>query len=337
MSLTYEEVENHLYDVFLGTKCVYIDDVLLVFKHPSNEIKQRAALIYSRSYDDAIKEGMLSNEDLSALIEKRQLVSSEDIARLHKLKGQLEAQEILLGKTTRVKANQDRVKAIVNRLKHDIFEIEFKKRSKMFMSADTKADEAKSFFICCKCVYREDGDTLFWPSYESALKDKNLSTRDSVLVSFLTFYSGKPTHIIRELARSSMWRIRYVTCMKTSEPLLGVPASEYTVDQLNLVYWSNYYQNIYEMMPESRPSDLVIDDDDALDAYMKAFYEERSREDAARRSKSKTPGKLQAFNAEEVIVTRSNELYQDIEYDQPREAQKIKDRIDLKKKAKRNR
>lgn len=337
MSLTYEEIESHLCDVFLGSKCVYIDDIPFVFKHPSNKIKQMASLVYERSYAAAIEEGMLSNEDLSALIEKRQLVSSEDIARLNKLKGQLEAQEIILGKTTRVKANQDRIKNIISRIKHDIFEIEFKKRSKMFMSADTKADEAKSFYICCRCVYKEDGITLFWPSYEHAQKYKDLNMRDSILVSFLNFYSGKPTPIIRELARSSMWRIRYVTCMKTSEPLLGVPASEYTVDQLNLVYWSNYYQNIYEMMPESRPSDLIIDDDDALDAYMKAFYEERNREDAARRSKSKTPGKLQSFDAEEVIVTRAHELYQDIEYDQPREAQKIKDRIDLKKKAKRRR
>jgi hypothetical protein len=123
--------------------------------------------------------------------------------------------------------------------------------------------------------------------------------------------------------------------MKTSEPLFGVPTSEYTLNQINLVYWSNFYQNIYEMMPEDRPSDMVIDDDDTLDAYMKAYYEERSRQDATRKSKAKTPGKLSAFDAEEVIVTRSNELYQDIEYDTPKESQKLKDRVDIKKKTRR--
>ncbi len=132
-----------------------------------------------------------------------------------------------------------------------------------------------------------------------------------------------------------MWRIRYVTSQKVSDPLFGVPASQYTNDMLNLAYWSNFYQNIYEMLPRDRPSDLVIEDDDALDAYMKEYYAERTREDASERSKGKNRGKLSAFDKEEVIVTKSNELYQDIEYDKPREAQKLKDRSDVKKRTRR--
>jgi hypothetical protein len=77
-----------------------------------------------------------------------------------------------------------------------------------------------------------------------------------------------------------------------------------------------------------------VEDDNALDAYLKAYYEERNREDAARRSKKTSPGKLSAFDREEVIITRSNELYEDIEYNTPKEAQRIKDRVDIKKKAK---
>ena len=94
------------------------------------------------------------------------------------------------------------------------------------------------------------------------------------------------------------------------------------------------------MMPKDRPPDLIIEDDDALDAYMKSYYEERNREDATERSKyqnQQNRGTLSAFDREEVIVTRSNELYEDIEYDRPREAQKIKGRADIKKKAKRAR
>ena len=91
------------------------------------------------------------------------------------------------------------------------------------------------------------------------------------------------------------------------------------------------------MMPEDRPSDMVIDDDDALDAYMKAFYEERNREDATRRHTGKRSGRLSAFDSEEVIVTGSHELYEDIEYDTPRESRKLKDRVDIKKRTKKGR
>jgi hypothetical protein len=109
---------------------------------------------------------------------------------------------------------------------------------------------------------------------------------------------------------------------------------------LNLAYWSNFYQNIYEMMPKDRPTDSIIEDDAALDAYMKSYYEERNREDASERAKTQVQanrGTLSAFDREEVIITRSNELYEDIDYDKPREAQRIKDRSDIKKKAGRKR
>jgi hypothetical protein len=334
MSLSYDEIEEYLCKIFTGEEYLEVGDETLVLRAPTNKVRQKAYLVYKKAYNNALEDGLLSNQELEELIERRQLISAEEIVRLKKLQGQLEAQEILLGKTNRVRANQERIKTAINRIKHEISEIQFKKQSKMMLSADTKAEEEKSFYICSRCVFREDG-TLFWSSYKEACNETNMTLRDAILLAFLRFNSGLPTPIIRELSRSTMWRIRYVNSVKTSEQLFGVPASEYTTDQLNLSYWSNYYQNIYEMMPEDRPSEMVIEDDTALDAYMKAYYEERSREDAERKSRHKTSGKLQAFDSEEVIVTRSNELYEDIEYDTPREARKIKDRVDLKKRTKR--
>lgn len=334
MSLTYDELDSYLVKIFTGVDFATVRDKQLMFKFPDNLVKQKANFVYERSMEKAVSEGILKIKDLEQLIDSRNLIPQEETYKLKKLKGQLEAQEIILSKTTRVKAKQDRIKDIITRLKSDIAQIENKKNSKLLMSAETKAEEDKTFFICSQCAFYEDGD-LVWPSYDEALKERDLELKESVLLNYVRFYSGIPTIIIREIARSSIWRIRYVNSMKTSEPLFGVPTSEYTLNQINLVYWSNFYQNIYEMMPEDRPSDLIIDDDDTLDAYMKAYYEERNREEAARRSKAKNPGKLSAFDAEEVIVTRSHELYQDIEYDTPKEAQKLKDRVDIKKRTKR--
>jgi hypothetical protein len=334
MSLTYDEMEKYLVRVFTGVEYKNIDGTLLIFKFPDNIIKQRAQVIYDKNFDDAVKGGMLPTQQLEELVEKRNLITQEEIKKLKKLRDQLEAQEILLGKTTRVKANQERIKQVINRLRTEIRQIEFKRNSKLLMSAETKAEEAKTFFVCSQCVYSED-NSLLWPSYEDAKKETRLDFKDKILIKYLGFYSGLPVSITRALARSSLWRIRYINSIKTSDPLFGVPASCYTTDQINLSYWSNYYQNIYEMMPEDRPSDMVIDDDDALDAYMKAFYEERNREESARKSKNKRSGRLSAFDSEEVIVTRSHELYEDIDYDTPRESQKLKDRVDIKKRTKR--
>lgn len=334
MSLSFESIDKYLCKIFTGEEYAYIDGVLFKFKYPNNKVRQMADLVYSKTYDDAVDSGLLPREKLEKLIEKRSLLSEDDSSKLKKLKSQLDAQEVLLAKTTKVKANQDRIKSVIDRLKREIATLNFKRESKLMMSAEAKAEEEKSFYICTQCVF-DCNDAPFWKSYEQALLDRNFDLKNKVFSKFLKFYHGFSTSIVREIARSNIWRIRYVHSIKTSEALFGIPVSDYTSDQLNLVYWSNYYQNIYEMMPEDRPSDLVIDDDESLDAYMKSFYEERNRDAAARKSKAKRRGKLSAFDSEEVIVTSSHELYQDIQYDKPREAQKIRDRVDINKRSRR--
>jgi hypothetical protein len=333
MDLTYEEIERYLQSIFTGKKIVVINDIYFLFKHPNNEIKMEAAIVYEGAYSRAIDEGMLPTKDLEELIKERKIFTEEDQKEIDNLKSKLEAQEVLLSKTTRVKARSDRIKGVIKDLKDQISKIEFKRQSKLILAAEIKAEEERSLFLCWACTYDFRTNSLYWPKYEDIMNDSCLEFRGNILNSFLKFYGGIDRKIIRFIARSNLWRIRYINSLKVSEPLFGVPTSQYTNDMLNLAYWSNYYQNVYDMMPEDRPSDLIIDDDDALDAYMKNYYEERNREEAARKSKKTSGGTMSAFDKEEVIVTQSNPLYEDIDYDKPREAQAIKDRADIKKKA----
>ena len=329
-----EVVERYLICISTGKIIKYIDNQLLTFEFPNNLLKLKADAIYSVEYEKAINDGLLSRESLEELIKKRQLFTKEDQTKLDRLNSKLDGQRVLLAKTTIVKANQDRIKGVIDRLKGDIHKLTYQKTSKLMMSAEVKANEEKTLFLCWASVFDEE-DELLWKDFNLFKNTTDIVFRDKVLSSFLEFFSGMPTNIMRYIARHNLWRIRYVNSQKISEALFGVSSAEYTTDMLSLAYWSNYYDNIYQMMPEDRPSDLVIEDDDSLDAFMKFFYEERTREDAARRSKNKSPGKLSAFDSEEVIVTASNELWHDIKYDKPREAQKLKDRVDIKKRTRR--
>lgn len=337
MELKSEEVERYLTRIFTGQELVELDGELFIFKQPDNNMRAQADLIYDKAYKRAVNDGMLPIKDLEKLIRDRGLFSKEDEEKLEELRTQRRAQEVILSKTTKVRANQDRILKIINDLNLKISELEYKMTSKLTMAAESKAEEERALYLCWCCVFDENG-VRYWDTFEGLLKEKNLNFRDSILMRFLKFKSGIDTKAIRYLARHSLWRIRYVTSQKVSDPLFGVPTSQYTNDMLNLAYWSNFYQNVYEMMPKDRPPDSIIEDDEALDAYMRAYYEERSREDASEREKSKMGrGKLSAFDREEVIVTRSNEMYQDIDYDKPREAQAIKDKANVRKKARRRR
>ena len=332
MDISQSDLEKYLFLIFTSEKLEIIDDMLFMFRQPSNYIKMKANLIYNRSFGEAVKEGMLPLDELEKLIVERGFFTENDEKRISSLESKLNAQSVLLSKVNRVGGDPTRVMGVISNIKSEIEDIKYKKYSRLTLSAENKAVEDKYAFMCSCCTYNDE-HYLYWESYDLLLKETDIRLKNLILNSFTGFCSGVETKIVRIIARWSIWRIRYVSSCKTGDSLFGVSVSDYTNDQLHLAYWSNFYQNVYDMMPEDRPSDLIIEDDDSLDSYMTSYYEERTREDARRRSKSKTKGSMSAFDKEEVIITKSNELYEDIKYSKPREAQKVKDRVDLKKRA----
>jgi len=336
MDLTNEEIEHYLEQIASGIKIVDVDDKTLLFRYPSIDDKLKVRRIYRLEYKRSIEEGLLSTDDMQKLVEDRKIISDKDRLKLSSLRSKLEAQKILLGKTTKVRARQDRVKEVINNLETEIQEIEYKERSKYAMTAETKAEEAKVLYLCWASCYNFFTNELYWNSYNLFLNESDYLLRQKITSEFILFYSGILTSHVRAIARSNLWRIKYVTSLKTSETLFGVPTSKYTNDQLNLAYWSHYYQNIYEMLPEDQPPESIIDDDESLDAYLKDYYSERTQEAAARKDKKKRKGKLSAFDQEEVIVTKvASELYDDIDFNEPREARSIKDKPMVRKKTRR--
>lgn len=337
MNLSYEEAEELIESITTGKKIVDISDKVVVFKHPSVEIKMKARRIYKSEYSNAIKEGMVTHAQMKELIEKRNLVTESDRKKIKDIKSKLDAQRILLAKTTRVKARQDRIKGVIEELEKQKSELESKERSKYSMTAETRAEETRILYMCWACTYNEN-EELYWPTQENFTNEKNFAFRQDVLSEFIKFYGGIPTTTVRALARSNIWRIKYVTSTKLNEELFGVPVSRYTSDMLNLVYWSHYYQNINEMMPEDQPPDDIIEDDAALDAFMEEYHKERTKDIADRKYRKGHKSKLSAFDKEEVLVTKiANELYDDIEFDEAREAAAVKDKPMVSKKSRRRR
>lgn len=335
MDLTHEEIEKYVEQISSGTKIVDIENKTIIFKHSDLAIWMKARMIYEREYKTSLSEGLLSVKEMKKIINDRQMITDKERKELSSLESKLEAQKILLGKTTKVRANQDRIKGVIHGLEDKILVIKYKEQSKLTMTAETKSEEAKLLYLCWASSHDLETDERYWSTNDDFLKETDLVFRQRVVSEFILFYSGINSSYIRSIAKSNIWRIRYTTSLKLSEPLFGVPTSKYTNDMLNLAYWSHFYQNIYEMMPEDQPSDIIIEDDEALDAYLADYYKERQQDIVARKSKKKNPGKLSAFDKEEVIITRSNELYEDIEYDKPREAQAIKDKNLVRKRTRR--
>jgi len=230
MELKIDEIERYIEEITTRRRLVEIDSELLFFRQPSTLLLQQARFVRDREYKKALKDGFLSKEDIKKVLEQRNIISDNDKARLTKLYSQLEAQRVLLAKTTKVKANQERIKNVIAKLESNIAEIENKEKSKLSMSADVKAEESKIIYLCWACTYSYETNELYWIDLTSFLEERRLGFRQKVLNEFIVFHSGFSTDIIRAIARSNLWRIRYMTSIKTSEAVFGVPTSEYTSD-----------------------------------------------------------------------------------------------------------
>lgn len=340
IDISFEELEEHITTVSTGMKLIHIGGAdsgsTLLFRHPTSEEKMFARFVYKQTFERAQEDGMKTVEEMTEILKERGIISEESDQEIKTLEGKIKGQQAVLAKTHKVEARQDRLIGIIKTLEEELAKLKNKRDRLLGLTAEAKANEAKLFFLCSKCVFKSEKERL-WETEEDFNNERDLIFRIEVLSAFSEFVSGLPTSLVRYIARSNLWRVRYVTSVKTGADLFGIPISEYSPDMVNLLYWSHYYQSIYEMMPEDQPSDDLIADDAALDSYMDSYYKEMKNERAARAG-SRRQGKLDAFSqGDEVIVTPSHELHKDFEYDKPREAQRIKDRADLKKKAKKNR
>lgn len=57
--------------------------------------------------------------------------------------------------------------------------------------------------------------------------------------------------------------------------------------QLSLVQWVRWYKSIYEMLPNDKPEDDVIEDDVALDRWFQQYLRESARKLGQRGGDSK--------------------------------------------------
>lgn len=330
LELTFDELENYIDEISTATKIVEVENeisqpLVLIIQQPKSRDRLFANLVYKQTYEEAIANGLPDAKQMREILEKRGIINKEDEKVIKKIKDQLEAQRKLLVKTTKVKANRERIMKVIAGLESELNTILFKRERNFGLTAESKANEEKLAYWCRRYVFKSEGE-LLWPSREEYNKGDYI-LRVNIFTAYSKFVLGFSTEVVRYIARSNLWRIRYVTALKCGTDLFGVPAVDFSADQTNLLYWSHFYQGIYEMMPDDQPTEAIIEDDAALDAYMESYYREMKNE---RTIKKSSKGGIDATNSEQLIITPSHELHQDIEYDKPIEAQRLKEKKEAK-------
>lgn len=337
--LPYEKVESIIQEISSGGRLVSVltssgESVNVFITHCVGPDLLRASLVYEEAYKKAVADGFLTREETRKLLQEKGVVDTSIDIKIEQLKAKIEGQETYLSKLTKVPSRRQKTIDNINALKEQLESLYFKKDEGLEYSAERAASESRYLYMAWLATKKEDCVTQYWETIEDFNNETDVIFRRNVFLKVIELHGGLDVSLLRYIARHNLWRIRYIASIKTGESLFGVPIRDYTVDQLGLVYWSNFYQSVYDMLPEHRPSNSIIEDDAALDAYMKAYMEEMDREATAAREKAGKGKGSSAWDKGEVLIMRSNPIYDDVEYSETIESarEKLSSSIKVKKK-----
>lgn len=323
--LSFQEVEELLESILNDRKLIKLDSQkgteFVIFSHPTADEILRSRYYRERALLEAQKQGLPSIEDIDKLLSEREVVSPEDTKKMKDLEEKVTAQRRLL-QLTKISGRRKPIEETIERYLKEIGELEAKRDSFYYLTQEKKADEESVLFLAWASAHNIEGQK-YWSTFQDFEDETDLVLRNNVILEFTSFNRGFPSKAVRYLARHSLWRIRYTAALKIGGSLFSRDLDDLTPDQLNLLYWSNYYQSIYEMLPDDQPDEETIKDDEALDKFMEAYFQRREMERNEGKIKktgaTSKKGKLSAWDrGEELIITPAHPQYMGLQYSEER-------------------
>jgi hypothetical protein len=232
--------------------------------------------LHQNELENAIQQGVIKQKDLEDLYEAAGVWSESDEQYIRDVELKIRQAKHQLKSLTFMPAKRVIVERQLVQLEKDLHEKVNERTNLFLVSAEIRAEEIKRRFTVMLSTETIE-EKRFWATQSDFLNENDL---DLIFNLSLAYYNNNlfPENVLRKVARSGAWRFRWNASKKGAD-LFGKPIAEWSEMQNMIVYWSQYYDYVYESL--ERPSDAIIDTDAACDAWV---------EEQSKKSQSKTTG-----------------------------------------------
>lgn len=276
IELSFSDITNIIIEILSGEKISSINYVIntpVLFVQPTGAIKLYLNYVEKNSLEKYLSEGYISESS----IEKNpdllnSFFSTEDQQDLEEIQKKLKGYYQILKKRDKKSKLYEEDLSKIGELKLKESLLLNKKSTIKLFSAEYKAREERFIEQFLQCTLDLNKRTRLISNLcdiDSTIYNIDMLNKD--LNSYLDFYFGYDTEIIRKIARSDQWRSYVLACDKNFIFLFNKNGQDLSIDQLNLISWTKYYLNINEMPLKDRPSEDIFDDDEKLDSYLAEF------------------------------------------------------------------
>jgi hypothetical protein len=336
MELSVEEMESIIGEILLAGKLSKVknkkgEDILLYFSQPRRKDIMLSEYYHKEALEKATSEGLPSIEDMDKLLIRRGFWGPKKESEIKYLEEQIKAQKVILSKTTKVLSRRENIEQVIKDLEVKVKNIRLEREQWLEHTIERKAEDERMLVLSWAGIQRPLTNERYWDTLEDFRNETDFVFRNEAALKYTISALGFPSKTIRYLARSSPWVVRFSIAQKNIGKLFDRDVYDFSIDQINISYWSSFYLSLNEMMPEDKPSEDVIEDDEALDLFMENYFKDRKEEEREARAKKKSGSKNKsAFDHSEVLVMKSNPIYSDVAYsDLPNQKQKQKGEVDV--------
>jgi len=274
-----KELSTLLNNILWGRRYISVKDGnekphILIAKELELEDKIWIEFIYKQALTSGEAKGLIPSSELAVFLENCGVWTKRDNKEIQNIRISLAKIEETLKEDISKRERQFSIK-LKKTLTTELNKKQTLKTNHFVNSLETYANSEIVNATVFSFLYSSP-TTRYWPEWQDFLNET-----DGIFIRNATvgiFDKGLSTvRQIRELARSPQWRFKWAA-YKASGNLFGKPLMELTNDQDSLVYWSQVYDAAFESL--DRPSQSVIDDDEALDEWFEDQAKKRKTKEA---------------------------------------------------------
>ncbi len=250
----------------------------------------KASQVYEKAYHQAFLDEVMTEEEMLDFMMEKEIWSYEDDIAIKGLEKDI-----------------SKLKEQIYLQRHDSKKV---RHARAFLRAGEKQIDNKLAIKHTHFVHTAEGvasaEKMAWTITNTTYKDGKLYDFDEFSIDYILSEWQKtliPEYNIRDLARNEPWKSLWVVREKAGCDLFYKrDGQELTINQKNLIMWSQMYDNIQESV--DCPSDDVIEDDDMLDGWFIVQRKKREKEKLEQEVDQMNP---KIANSDEVFLVNNKE------------------------------
>jgi hypothetical protein len=291
--MKYHEREFFVSMIRSGKIFVEKNDILLEIKPLTIDQSFHACRIYQKSYERALSEEFMTEDDLSTWMIENNLWTPHEDKITDKMNKDIEKLKVEIYKSY---GNEKLTKSI----RFNLRALEFTLNSHL---------SKKHVYYTNTCEGIASRDKLEWTIKNTTYYKDNLYDFYDIDLEYII--SEFQENILsekkcREIARTEPWRSFWITRNNSNTKLFANSEDyELTYNQKNILVWSQMYDNIQESV--DCPVDDIIQDDDMLDGWFIEQRDKREKEKLQKELENSSLKNEKIKNSQEVFVVADSE------------------------------